>query len=86
MKDANCKKMVDSKRKINKISSKLSIILMIGAVLGNGFGSIRKTPINFKHHEQSSQPKLSRISPVEYAQLRIGMSLMEVRSILNSGN
>ncbi|MHC5729219.1 MAG: hypothetical protein ACYTXY_34885, partial [Nostoc sp.] len=49
--------------------------------LGYGF----RQPADSKQHEQSTQTELYRFSRVEYEQLKTGMSLTEVRSILYRG-
>ncbi|MBW4565788.1 MAG: hypothetical protein KME32_32830 [Mojavia pulchra JT2-VF2] len=55
---------------------------MLGSGLAYGFV---QTAFNSQQHEQSAQPELGRFGRAEYEQLKPGMSLTEVRSILYRG-
>ncbi|AFZ61419.1 hypothetical protein Anacy_6150 (plasmid) [Anabaena cylindrica PCC 7122] len=55
-------------------------------MLGSGFAyGFLKTAFNSKQFEQSGQTELRRFGRAEYEQLKTGMSLTDVRSILNRG-
>ncbi|TBR59301.1 hypothetical protein B4U84_19555 [Westiellopsis prolifica IICB1] len=55
---------------------------MLGSGLAYGFV---QTAFNSKQHGQFAQTESHRFGRAEYEQLKIGMSLTEVRSILNRG-
>lgn len=66
--------------------SLMKIALSLGVMLGSGFVyGLVQTAFYSKQHEQSAQVELSRFSRAEYEQLKPGMSLTEVRSILYRG-
>lgn len=63
----------------------LGVIFWVGVALSSGLGYGFRQSADSKQHEQSAQTELYRFSRVEYEQLKTGMSLTEVRSILNRG-
>ena len=63
----------------------LGVIFWVAVALSSGLGYGFRQPADSKQHEQSAQTELYRFSRVEYEQLKTGMSLTEVRSILNPG-
>jgi hypothetical protein len=66
--------------------SMMNIALSLGVMLGSGFvyGFVQ-TAFYSKQHEQSPQTEPRRFGRAEYEQLRTGMSLTDVRSILSRG-
>jgi len=64
----------------------MKIVFSVGIMLGSGFvyGLVQST-FNSKPLEQSTQSELRRFGRAEYEQLRTGMSLTDVRSILYRG-
>lgn len=66
------------------VKVKLNIVIPAGVILGflaYGF----QTAFHPQQLEQSAQVQLRLFGRAEYEQLRIGMSLTDVRSILNRG-
>lgn len=63
----------------------LGVIFWVGVALSSGLGYGLRQPADSKQHEQSAQTELYRFTRVEYEQLKTGMSLTEVRSILYRG-
>ncbi|QLE53801.1 hypothetical protein FD724_38720 (plasmid) [Nostoc sp. C057] len=61
------------------------MIFWVGVALSSGLGYGFRQLADSKQHEQSPQTELYRFSRVEYEQLKTGMSLTEVRSILYRG-
>ncbi|MBD2458423.1 hypothetical protein H6G80_30695 [Nostoc sp. FACHB-87] len=58
----------------------------VGAALSSGlYYGFHQAANSAKQHEQPAQPELYRFSRAEYEQLKPGMSLTEVRSILYRG-
>jgi hypothetical protein len=68
------------------VRSLMNVALSLGVMLGSGlaYGFVQ-TAFNSQQHEQSAQPELGRFGRAEYEQLKPGMSLTEVRSILYRG-
>ncbi|MCG6138657.1 MAG: hypothetical protein MET45_29260 [Nostoc sp. LLA-1] len=68
------------------VRSLMNIALSLGVMLGSGlaYGFVQ-TAFYSKQHEQSAQAELGRFGRAEYEQLKPGMSLTEVRSILYRG-
>ncbi len=76
-----------SRQLVNRrVRSLMNVALSLGVMLGSGFvyGFVQ-TAFDPKQHEQSAQPELGRFGRAEYEQLKPGMSLTEVRSILYRG-
>ncbi len=68
------------------VRSLMKIALLLGVMLGSGFVHGLVHPASYsKQDEQSAQAELSRFGRAEYEQLKPGMSLTEVRSILYRG-
>lgn len=63
----------------------LGVIFWIGVALSYSLKYGFRQAVDSKQHEQSAQTELYRFSRVEYEQLKTGMSLTEVRSILYRG-
>ena len=63
----------------------LGVIFSVGVALSSGLGYGFRQLADSKQYEQSAQTELYRFSRVEYEQLKTGMSLTEVRSILYRG-
>ncbi|MHC5862885.1 hypothetical protein [Nostoc sp.] len=69
-----------------RVRSLMKIALSLGVMLGSGLAyGFLQTAFNFQQHEQSAQAELGRFGRAEYEQLKPGMSLTEVRSILYRG-
>ncbi len=68
------------------VQSLMKFALSLGFMLGSGFvyGFVQ-TAFYSKQHEQSPQAELGRFGRAEYEELKPGMSLTEVRSILYRG-
>ncbi|AVH68291.1 hypothetical protein [Nostoc sp. 'Peltigera membranacea cyanobiont' N6] len=68
------------------VGSVMNVALSLGVMLGSGlaYGFVQ-TAFNSQQHEQSAQTELGRFGRAEYEQLKTGMSLTEVRSILYRG-
>ncbi|BAY15061.1 hypothetical protein NIES2109_63810 (plasmid) [Nostoc sp. HK-01] len=68
------------------VRSLMNAALSVGVMLGSGlaYGFVQ-TAFYSKQHEQSTRTELSRFGRAEYEQLKPGMSLTEVRSILYRG-
>ena len=64
----------------------MGTIFWIAVALSSGFSyGFRQVPLDSKQHEQSTLSELGHFGRAEYEQMRIGMSLTDVRSILNRG-
>lgn len=64
----------------------MKITLSLGIMLGSGLASgFIQTAFAPKQYEQSAQAELGRFGRAEYEQLKPGMPLTEVRSILYRG-
>lgn len=63
------------------ITIPVTIVIQVAVILEHNF----KTAFHPKQLEQSAQTELYHFSRVEYEQLKTGMSLTEVRSILYRG-
>ncbi|WP_392476291.1 hypothetical protein [Nostoc sp. C110] len=68
------------------VHSLMNVTLSLGVMLGSGlaYGFVQ-TAFNSQQHEQSAQTELGRFGRAEYEQLKPGMPLTEVRSILYRG-
>lgn len=68
------------------LRSLMNVALSVGVMLGSGFvyGFVQ-TAFHPQQHEQSAQSEPRRFGRAEYEQLKTGMSLTNVRSILNPG-
>lgn len=68
------------------VRSLMNVALSLGVMLGSGlaYGFVQ-TAFYSKQHEQSPQAELAPFGRAEYEQLKTGMSLTEVRSILYRG-
>lgn len=78
---------MNSQQPVNRrVRSLMKIALSLGIMLGSGLGyGFLQTAFNSQQHEQSTQTELGRFGRAEYEQLKPGMSLTEVRSILYRG-
>ncbi|MBD2303220.1 hypothetical protein [Nostoc sp. FACHB-190] len=76
-----------SQKLVNRhVRSLMRIALSLGLMLGSGLGyGFVQTAFNSQQHEQSAQAELGRFGRAEYEQLKPGMTLTEVRSILYRG-
>lgn len=68
------------------VHSLMKIALSLGFMLGSGFVyGLVQTAFYPKQHEQSAQTEPRRFGRAEYEQMRTGMTLTDVRSILYRG-
>lgn len=66
--------------------SLVKIVISVGIMFGSGLAyGFLKTAFNPQQVEESTQAELGRFGRAEYQELRTGMSLTDVRSILHRG-